>query len=50
MDVRDRVANFPWDEVADPPAGSGTMADLDGRPMTDTEIDQWWTDRLRARG
>lgn len=35
MDVRDLVANFPWDEVPDPPAGSGTMTDLDGRPMTD---------------
>lgn len=49
MDVRNLVANYPWDEVADPPAGSGALTHLDGRPMTDAEIEQWWSDRLRAR-
>lgn len=49
MDVRDLVARFPWDEVPDPAAGSGSMTDLDGRPMSDADIDQWWSDRLRAR-
>lgn len=49
MDVRDLVADYPWDEVADPPGGSGALAHLDGSPMTDSEIEQWWSDRLRAR-
>lgn len=49
MDVRDLIANYPWDDVAEPPAGSGAMAHLDGRPMTDGEIEQWWDERLRAR-
>lgn len=49
MDVRDLVANYRWDDVADPPAGSGSMKHLDGEPMSDTEIEQWWSDRLRAR-
>lgn len=49
MDARDLVADYPWDEVPDPPAGSGAMTHPDGRAMTEAEIEQWWSDRLGAR-
>lgn len=44
-----RVKDYPWNEVADPPAGSGAMTDRDGRPLTEAAIDEWIAARLAAR-
>ena len=48
-DARQRVADFPWAEVPEPAAGSGAMTHEDGRIMTEAEVDEWFSDRLRAR-
>lgn len=48
-DSIERIRDYPWDEVEEPPAGSGTMTDRNGRPLTQAEVDEWVEARLEAR-